>query len=203
MSDELLRKAAEWMKAVERAGLWHPQAAVPIVHFVPKEFGGRRPIGILPSAIRLWERVRTQAIQDWKLPVDRAYKWMAPGRGAVDPFRRKPSTRRPPGGGGRRLHWWVKAFEQVVLSQVWEKGVKHCMPRRILVLTLEACSFGKRLSFRGCVSNEAQTLTGILARSEFATDLLLVSLVDGVDGILQRNARNAIGCGEGHSGHRR
>ena len=63
-----------------------------------------------------------------------------------------------------------------------------------VALALEACSFGRRLSYRGCVSDESWSLTAILAGSGFATDLLFVALVDSIDGILARNDKKVTGC---------
>ena len=61
-------------------------------------------------------------------------------------------------------------------------------------LALEVCSFARRLSFRGCVSDESMTPTAVLASSGFAAELLLVSLLDAIDGILSRNNQIATGC---------
>ena len=57
----------------------------------------------------------------------------------------------------------VKAFEQVILGYVWRHGLAHLMPRKVLALALELCTFSRRLSFRGAVSEPAQTSTAILA----------------------------------------
>ena len=78
----------------------------------------------------------------------------------------------------------VKAFEQVVLGNAWRSGIKHRMPQRVLTLALEACAFGRRLSFRGAISKGSGTTTAILAGSGYATDLLFVTLIDAVDEIL-------------------
>ena len=92
----------------------------------------------------------------------------------------------------------VKAFEQVVLGRVWRSGLAHQMPLRILTLALEACTFNRRLSFRGAVSEAAHTVTAILAGGGFATDLLFVTLLDAVDEILvlheQADTRTTLRC---------
>ena len=61
-------------------------------------------------------------------------------------------------------------------------------------MALEACSFGRWLSFKNCVWEESPTLTAVLAGMGIATDQLFVSLVDGVDGIMMRSKTAATGC---------
>ena len=68
------------------------------------------------------------------------------------------------------------------------------IPRKLLILTLEACAFGRRLTYKGAVSEEAYTLSAILAGSGFAVDLLLVTLIVGMDEIMKRKEPLAVGC---------
>ena len=75
----------------------------------------------------------------------------------------------------------VKAFEQVVLGQVWKCGAWLGLPKRILVLAMKACAFTRRLAYKGAGSSEANTATAILAGGGMATDLLFLSLVEAVD----------------------
>ena len=142
LSDELLQALAEWMMAVEVAGVWNEQASTSIIHLIPKDSGGRRPIGILASTVRLWERARKPVIQEWRRRVDRKYNWMAAGRGAERSVWAQAVYEEAARGRGHStasvLIDLVKAFEQVVLAQVWEKGKKHAMPRKVLRLALEA-----------------------------------------------------------------
>ena len=85
----------------------------------------------------------------------------------------------------------VKPVEHVALGQVWKCGAKLGFPKRILVLALEACAFARRLSYKGAVSEVAITATAILAGGGMATDLLFVSLVEAVDGVLRRHEEAA------------
>jgi len=70
-----------------------------------KAQGGFRPIGLLPSIVRLWEYCRKIYLWDWESENQRDYNWAAPGKSsftvvahqrlavesAVDTFFFKPS----------------------------------------------------------------------------------------------------------------
>ena len=88
----------------------------------------------------------------------------------------------------------VKAFEQVALNHVWEEGLVLKMPKPILVLSLEACAFARRLTYKGAVSSLSHTLSAVLAGSGYAVDLLLVTLIRGVDEIMCRNEAAQTRC---------
>ncbi len=54
LSDQLLHVVSQFMAAIEGAGRWPGQVLVVLVHLIPKEGGGRRPIGLLASIVRWW-----------------------------------------------------------------------------------------------------------------------------------------------------
>ena len=80
----------------------------------------------------------------------------------------------------------VKAYERVALARVWERGLRMGFPRHVLVLSLEACAFARRLFFKGAVSEEAHTLTALLAGLGFANELLFMVMSEPMDSILLR-----------------
>ena len=63
LSDELLGRVAELLMKLEVVGIWLARIAEAIVHLIPKATGGRRPVGLLPSLVRVWERVRKPAVE--------------------------------------------------------------------------------------------------------------------------------------------
>ena len=80
----------------------------------------------------------------------------------------------------------VKAYERIVLAKVWDRGREMGFPRDILILSLEACAFARRLFFKGAVSEAAHTLTALLAGLGFANELLFLVMVEPIDDILVR-----------------
>ena len=191
LSDELLDSIGELLQVVETAGCWPSQLALSVIHLIPKQVGGKRPIGLLASLIRLWDRSRKPVVDHWRESCVRDYDWMRKGRGAERSVWAQSIYEEAAGAEGKSSASvfidLVKAFEQVVLGQVWRSGLKHRMPRRILRLALESCAFSRRLTYKGAVSEVADTYTAILAGSGRATDLLFVTLIDAVDGILRRH----------------
>ncbi len=67
LSDTLLARLGELMAALMTAGIWPRQVSAAILHLIPKATGGRRPIGVLASFVRLWERTLQPALEDWRL----------------------------------------------------------------------------------------------------------------------------------------
>ena len=52
------------------------------MHLLPKPSGGNRPVGVLPSPTRWWERLRKQVIWQWRAQNPREYNWSTRGRSA-------------------------------------------------------------------------------------------------------------------------
>ncbi len=82
ISDQLLQVVSNFMTEVERLGRWPGQVLMVLVHLIPKEGGGRRPIGLLASVVRWWERVRAPLVQQWRARHSRPFNWAGPGRNA-------------------------------------------------------------------------------------------------------------------------
>ena len=202
LSDNLLDEIGKFFKVCEVSGCWPSQTALALIHLIPKSAGGRRPIGVLAALVRLWERARKPVVDDWKRTCSRQYDWMATGKGAERSVWAQALYEEAAAADGKATASvyidLVKAFEQVLLAHVWDRGRAHGMPLQILVLALEACVFTRRLTYCGAVSEPAETSTAILAGSGRATDLLLVALVDSVDGLLRehehRAARTTLRC---------
>ena len=180
-SDILLQRLAELLMWLEQAGIWPSQLEEALVHLIPKTSGGRRPVGILPALVRLWERARRVDVDGWREKVGRKYDWMGKGKGAeksvlAQAVYEEAARARGDSTAGVLVDL-VKAFEQVALNHVWDLGREMGMPLRVLALARESCAFARRLTYRGAVSGVSKTLSAVLAGSGFAVDLLFVTLV--------------------------
>ena len=58
LSAPLLDALAVFLMTLEAVGFWPQQLETILVAQIPKASGGRRPIGLFPSVVRLWMRVR-------------------------------------------------------------------------------------------------------------------------------------------------
>ena len=196
LSDALLDQLGQLLVRCEEVSCWPSQTALSLIHLIPKATGGRRPIGVLNALIRLWERARKETTDQWRRTCTRNYDWMSPGRGAERSVWAQTLYEEAAAAKGLATASifldLVKAFEQVILAQVWKKGCAHGMPVEVLALSLEACAFTRRLTYRGAVSEPAETCTAILAGSGRATDLLLLALIDSIDNIMIEHESSAI-----------
>ena len=183
LSDELLNAIAVFLLEIETVGSWPQQLQEALVHLIPKPTGGRRPIGLVASLPRLWDRVRRPVLQGWRNTCQREYNWMCRGKGAARAiwaqsveeeaakFEAKKST--------VVLIDLVKAFEQVTLGSVWEAGVRANFPSKMLRLAMEMCMAKRRLVYKRAASKECVvTKTAILAGPGVATDLIVSEFKD-------------------------
>ncbi len=187
LSDQLLQVVAQLMVAVEGAGVWPGQVLVVLVHLIPKEGGGRRPIGLMASVVRWWERVRAPLIQKWRSENARPFNWAGPGRNAERAVWEQSLLDEAALARGwasaSTLVDLVKAFEHIPLEVLWRKAKAHRFPLRLICLVLELCAAPRRLVFRGAVSEVTTTLTAVVAGLVAAIDCMYLMVVDVLEGL--------------------
>ena len=52
------------------------------MHLTPKPSGGQRPIAVLATVVRIWERTRKPIVRQWAARNHKDYDWAARGRSA-------------------------------------------------------------------------------------------------------------------------
>ena len=67
---------------VERTLTWPAQIQTLIYFLVQKTLTGERPIGLMPSIMRVWERMRKPILDQWMISQTRSYDWACKGRSA-------------------------------------------------------------------------------------------------------------------------
>ncbi len=190
LSDPLLACFADVFMSIEAVGRWPRRLRLALIHLIPKEAGGRRPIGLLASFVRLWERVRAPHVRQWRLDCRRSYNWSAPGRSAeraawVQTVTDEAARERGMVSASTLIDL-VKAFEHIPLALMWRQAVKHRFPLVIMRLVLELCAGPRRLVFRRAVSNEVSTLTAVIAGLVMATDCMFLAIIDVMDDLVLR-----------------
>ncbi len=187
LSDQLLRVMGTFMEAIEGAGRWPGQVMVVLVHLIPKEGGGRRPIGLLASVVRWWERLRAPLVQRWRLQNARPFNWAAPGRNAEKAVWEQSLLDEAAVARGwssaSTLVDLVKAFEHIPLEVLWRRSKAHQFPLRVMCLVLELCAAPRRLVFRGAVSETTDTLSAVIAGLVSAIDCMYLMVVDSLEAI--------------------
>jgi hypothetical protein len=190
LSDALLECFADAFMDIEAVGRWPSRLLLALMHLIPKEAGGRRPIGLLASFIRLWERVRAPVVRQWRLDCWRSYNWSAPGRSAeraawIHSVTNEAAKENELESASTLIDL-VKAFEHIPLELMWRQAVKHRFPLVLMRLVLELCAGPRRLVFRRAVSAPVQSLSAVIAGLVMATDCMFLAIIDVMDDLQLR-----------------
>ena len=165
LSDELLDHYARLLMVIESMGCWPQMISVLLIAQIPKPDGGRRPIGLLPTMVRVWEKLRKPVMESWRTTVVRSYNFAAKGKSSETAAwlqaHKAELTASKGGFSAAVLYDLVKAFEMVRLELVWAAGLRMHCPPTILRLELEAFAFVRRLMCQGVVAEPICTLSGI------------------------------------------
>ena len=80
LSDEGVDAVIEYLYAVESSLNWPEHACLIAYFLLDKPEGGKRPIGLLASLVRVWERLRRSYANEWLAAHPRAYDWASKGK---------------------------------------------------------------------------------------------------------------------------
>ena len=80
LSGELLDLYARLLMVIESFGCWPLIVRVLLIAQIPKPDGGRRPIGLLPTLVRIWEKLRKPIMASWRTTGVKSYNFDAKGR---------------------------------------------------------------------------------------------------------------------------
>ncbi len=188
LSMALLRDIARLFVILEAVGFWPAEVAAIVVCLIPKQSGGRRPIGVEPTLVRFWEKLRKPLVLLWREKVKRPYDAVMT-RTPCEQFVYEQSVRDEAAqqrgdSSASCLLDIEKAFERVPLEHVYREGRRLGFPLAILRLILEACAFARYVTFERAVALPVSTLTAIIAGGAFATDMLFLVLVQPLDDVL-------------------
>ena len=118
----MLNELGRIFMAAERMGSWGGMVGVVITALIPKGGGGLRPIGLLPTLVRLWGRIRAKEVQQWESRNERGYlygggareRWRL--RGSLRPGRRRSGCR---GQSTPRSCWIWKRHSTGCRTTTW------------------------------------------------------------------------------------
>ena len=82
MSDDVLMFLCRLLMVVEAFGNWSTLMHLVLIALLPKPDGGRRPIGLLPTIIRIWMRARENISRAREVAHYLPGSFGGPGRGA-------------------------------------------------------------------------------------------------------------------------
>jgi len=185
LSVQLLRALCAIMMALELNGSWPTLVQLVIIVLLPKPDGGRRPIGLFVSLIRVWARARSIAARAWEAANPRPGLYGSAGMGAQraawqDAFAAESATLKGETFSHSLLDL-VKAFEAVQHWTLVRAAHKHGYNVWLLRLSLQAYRIRRTICVEACFSRCVTATRGITAGSCFATSELRLLLLDIID----------------------
>ena len=132
LSAGLLDALAALLTAAESVGDWPSAVRLILIVLLPKPDGGRHPIGLFHSLVRVWGRARSTWARRWEDQTAHRSHYGSAGRGAqraawITAFRAEAAGRSSRAFGQVLLDL-AKAFELLGHRAIWEAGVRHGYP---------------------------------------------------------------------------
>ena len=185
LSGEAIRCLCKLLVAMELLGAWASPLDLVLIVLLPKPDGGRRPIGLFPTIIRVWMRARIQIARDWECAHSRPCLYGGPSMGAqraswLAAFAAEDAARADEYFAQSLLDL-VKAFEMIPHRHIAVAAVKHGYSLWLLRLSLAAYRLPRAVGVEGVYSRLIIATRGITAGSGFATTELRVLLLDVID----------------------
>ncbi len=182
LSDEAICALVVLFAAFERCGNWCQALDLVLIVLLPKTDGGRRPIGLFCSIVRLWMRTRIWLARAWEaahaLPEVFAGPDMGAQKAAWQASFSAESAALTGEDHAQGLLDLVKAFETVPHDMLVQAARMLGYPLRLIKLSLAAYRLRRTVGIDGVYSKMVRACRGITAGSGFATTELKVLLHD-------------------------
>ena len=165
----------------EEAGTWEEAVGVVVTALIPKGDGGWRPIGLMPTVVRVWARVRGGMVRDWEDANDRDFLFGGRGKGAqVAAWKfaaRAESARLDNAAFAAVLLDLEKAFDKVPHCQLVKAAQEWGYPMKVLRLSLHGYRMARVIGVGGIFSRVVRPQCGLAAGSSHATRELRALLI--------------------------
>ena len=188
LSDAAINALCVLLMAVELHGQWPQLVRTVMIVLLPKGDGGRRPIGLLPTLVRVWMRIRGPVVRAWRASLRKEYLFGGQGRGAQRAAwmqaAKAEAAHMSKRCYGVVLVDLVKAFEKVPHHLVAAAAARRGYPLWVLRLSLDAYRMACTVLINGVCSRSIQASLGRTAGSGFATEELCCLLLDVMDEVV-------------------
>ena len=185
LSDRMLACLGMIFQVIECLGVWPKIWCWLMVILLNKEDGGKRPIGLFVSAVRVWGRCRRIWAVKWEAAHARDYFWGGAGKGCDQAaYHAAVYTEVSTSVGTETADVMldlVKAFERVVWSRLAAQGVKYNYPLVVLRASLATYRFGRVVTVQSVCAQLLFATRGIVAGSSSATTELRLALIEIMD----------------------
>ncbi len=190
LSDQRLEELIDLLVSAERNGAWPEGTGTVLIVLLPKPDGGWRPIGLFPTIIRVWMKLRRQLAQGWEEQHSRDFLFAGRGRGAhVAAWQHAQRAEQAADAGATFVQLLLdmqKCFELVPHDVLVQEARAVGYPLPLLRLALAAYRLPRSLSIGGVHSSLILAERGIAAGSGLATTELRVLLIRLLDRVRER-----------------
>ena len=169
----------------EELGYFPDNVGDVIIALLDKTDGGLRPIGIFPSFVRHWMRIRARHPKKWEADNERSFFFAGKKKGAdVALWLQTGSLEQAAlssNMSAASLIDLVKCFERVSHQVLVDEAVECTYPLWHVRLTLAAYALGRRIAINGVLAAVVRALRGLTAGSSTATTELRLVLLRALD----------------------
>ena len=190
MPDSVLLALIRVFLWAEELGRWPSGVAVVIVALLPKPDGGHRPIGLFPTLVRIWARLRKELSRQWERDHERPYFFAGAGKPAT--VAAWSMAARAEASLAHRVAFaavlldMVKAFERVPHDVLVQMAVAYGYPLHIIRLSIASYLLERVVRIGGTFSVKIRPRRGITAGAVHATTELRILLIDILDDTARR-----------------
>ncbi len=180
LSDEVLDRLCILLLAAEAFGDWPTIMRLILIVLLPKADGGRRPIGLFPTIVRVWMRSRAEVTRRWEaahhLPNVYGGRGMGAQRAAWQSAFHAELAAADQLAFAQAMLDLVKAFEKVPHEHLIQAVRALGFDLRLLRLSLAAYRLPRTVGIDGVYSRTIVAVLGITAGSVIATVELKILL---------------------------
>ena len=169
---------------------WPPQTRLILYFLLLKKEGGFRPIGLLPSLVRVAERCHADVLVEWERESRRPYDWAAAGGGAEDAMWDQmlaDEAVEENQCSATAVLDLEKAFEHVTAYGLWKYGPELGVKRQMLSFMISIFSMQRVVAFDGVVATvRSETFSAAVAGSVGGTRALKIMVLGVLDLVVRR-----------------
>ena len=185
-STELILFMVKLLMLMEAFGEWPEAIGITLICLIPKADGGRRPIGLLPTLVRWWMRMRLDIVRAWQAEHARPYFFAGKRKGADVAFWKQSARAEFTSTSIYLAHVdvlldLIKAFERVSHEWLLRQGRKYSYPLAILRLSIAAYRILRTIVIDGRCTDLMAASRGITAGAVHATIELRLLIIEWAD----------------------
>ena len=187
LSDQAIIALLRIFILAELLGEWPEAVGVVVIAMLAKPQGGFRPIGLFPTLVRVWMRLRLPVAQAWQAANERGYFYAGPAKGAQVAAWKQAA--RAEMAKAMNLDYatvlldLIKAFETIPHDWLVLQARKFGYNLYLLRLSLASYKLARTIRVAGTYAHLVVATRGITAGAGLATIELRLLLIECMDAV--------------------